>query len=353
VVQEEKIKSQVDQEITLKEIVATTKEYFIEVFKKWYIVILFLIPSIVYFYYKHINHESKYAAETKFIVEGQSAGGVGGLLSQFGLSTGGGGKTNPYKVMEVAKSKLTIREILFKKLNDDFIANHILREYKLTEKWSEIRPEFKDFIFKSGNYQIFDTLQNSVLLALIGKVLGGKNDKEPILGFNYNEDTGIFTYSVKTKNEELSMTIIDECYSHLVGFFEEDLISSKGNTSKILKVKADSIKVLIESKSYQAAKIDDRSFGLIMSTPKVRKSLLEKEIAVLTAAYTELMRNYEVTDVTMKDSKSLFLILDKSLPPLEPSQSSLLINLLKGIILGGALSVTFIILAKIIREALR
>ena len=346
--------NKIDEEITLKELILKIKEFVIELFRKWYIIILLTLPAVAWFYYKHIKHETTYIAETKFIVEGQGGGGVAGLLSQFGLRGGGGNsKTNPYKVMEVAKSKLTVRELLFKKMNGDFLANHILKEYQLIELWSEKRPEYKGFKFKSDAYESFDTLENRVLLSLIGKVIGSKTEKKPILGFGYDEDSGIFKYSITSKNEDLTLHLSEEAYNHLVNFFESDALSSQGNTTQILKAKVDSLNALIKSKVYQISKISDQSQGLILQTPNARKTILEGELLALKTAYGEVLKSYEVSDAGMRDTKTMFLKLDEPIPPLEPLESSLLISLIKGILLGGLLGSSVVIFMKIIRDAMR
>lgn len=342
-----------DDEITLKELILKIKEYTIELFRKWYVILLISIPAIAWFYYKHTRHDVTYTAETKFIIEGQSGGGVAGLLSQFGIRGGGGNsKTNPYKVMEVAKSKLTVRNLLFKKLNGDFIANHILRDYNLIEQWSEKRPEFKGFSFKSDQYESFDTLQNRVLLALIGKVVGSKSEKNPILGFSYDEDSGIFKYNITSKNEDLTLHLSDEAYQYLVNFFESDAMSSQGNTTQILKAKVDSLKYLIDRKIYQISAISDQSQGLILQTPNARKTILEGELLALKTAYGEVLKSYEISDAGMRDTKTMFLKLDEAIPPLEPLESSLLISLIKGILLGGLSGASVVIFMKIIRDAM-
>ena len=343
-----------NDEITLKELILKIKEFIFELFRKWYLILLLSIPAVAYFYYKHIKHEITYTAEIKFIIEGPGTGGVAGLLSQFGIRGGGGGtnKTNPYKVMEVAKSKLTVRELLFSKLNDDFLANHLLREYNLIEKWSEKHPEYKGFTFKSDIYQQFDTLENRVLLALIGKVIGSKSEKNPILGFSYDEDSGIFKYTITSKNENLSLHLSDKAYQYLVNFFESDALSSQGNTTQILKDKVDSLNALIKSRVYQISRITDQSQGLILETPNAQKTILEGELMGLKAAYSEVLKSYEVSDAGMKDTKTMFLKLDEPIPPLEPLESSLLISLIKGILVGGLFASAVVIFMKIIRDAM-
>jgi hypothetical protein len=339
-----------EEEISFKEIYIKFRNFKSEIFKKWFVVLAMISLSSAFYYYKHVSHELNYTAEIKFIIEGQGGGGMGSLLSQFGFrSNAGPSKTNPFKVQEVAKSKIAIREILFNKLNGDFIANHILKEYKLNEN----NIEFQNFLFTTADYENFTTVQNKILKILIEKVVGSKDQKNPLLKLNYDEHSGIFSIEVDSKNEELTMKIISESYKYLVNFFENDLHLSRGKSNQILKIKADSIKVLIDKKIYQVSQISDRSLGIVLSSPNSKKTMLEGELLALKNAYGELLKSYELSDVEIRDAKPMFVKLDEPIPPLTPLKSSLLINLLKAIFFGGIVGSSIVILRKIFLDAIK
>jgi hypothetical protein len=343
----------IDDEITLKELINKIKEFINEILNKWYVVGIVMIPVMAYFLYKHFIFVPKYNAETKFLVEGNTGGGgIGSLLGQFGIRSGSG-KFNPFKISEVAKSKFHIRKILFEKYEGDFIANKIIEEYLLRELWSKSKPYYQNFKFKHKNFENFDTTENRAFINLYNFIIGGKKNKNALLSFNYDEDTGIYIYSASTKNEDLSLNVINKGYDHLKYFFEEEIIASQINTTVILRQKADSIQALISKKSFQAAGMQDKSLGLILATPNTRKAILEKEIQGLTLAYAEVMKSYELADINTKDTKPMFMKLDESLSPLEAEQSSLIISMIKAVLLGFVMASLFIIGQKIYFDAIR
>jgi hypothetical protein len=319
--------------------------------KNYLLVILFLIPSLGYFLYKHFTFTTQYSAETKFLVEGSSGGGgIGSLLGQFGIRNTG--KFNPYKVIEVAKSKALIKKVLFSKYENDFLINKIIDTYKLDEIWAENKPEWKSFRFKSDDMSKFSLMENQAFLMIYGLVVGSKENKESLLQFSFDEDTGIYTYNTSTQDENITLQIINNSYESLKYFFEEEIVSNQINTTVILKQKADSIQSLITRKSYQVANQQDQTLGLVVSTPGVRKATLEKEIQALTIAYAEILKSYELADINLKDVRPMFLKLDETYSPIEPKTSSLIISIMKGLLLGGLLSSIFIILRKIFRDAM-
>lgn len=341
-----------NDEISLKDIIITIKDYTTEVLKNWLIVGIITFAISIYFIYAHFTFIPKYNAETKFLVEGSSgSGGLGGLLGQFGLK--GAGKFNPYKVTEVARSKVLLQKALFQKYDNDFIINHIISIYKLNEEWAKDDESLKSFKFKNNEFEKFDQKESLAFLRIYNLTIGNSDPNKNLLNFNYNDDAAIYKYNISTENEKLSLELINAVYQNLKYFFEEEIIKNQISTTIILKQKADSIQTLIKRKSYQLASFQDRTLGLEMSTPAAGKSILEKEIAALTMAYAEVMKSYEITDIGLKDTKPMFLKLDENFAPLECTGSNLIIQIIKGILIGILLSSVFLILRKIVREAMK
>jgi hypothetical protein len=342
-----------EDEVTFKEIILKFHEYANEVKNSWFLLLFIIIPFLVFFLYKHFTQIPTYTAETKFFIEGNNntSGGLGGLLGQFGIRSGGG-KFNPSKISEVAKSKPFYRQILFEKYNDDFIANQIINKYGLLQNWVEIDPLYQNFKFKNTDFSKFDTLEKRAFLNIINLITGGPKAKNPLVSFEYDDGTGVYKYVTTTQNEALSIYINNLAYNKLKFFFEEELMANQVSSMYVLKSKADSIQRLIIKKTYQTASVSDRSLGLVRATPMAGKAILDKEIQGLTMAYTEIMKNYELSDINTRDTKPMFIKLDESMSPLDPKNSSLITSILKAILFGGLIGVSFIIFRKIYKNAM-
>lgn len=342
-----------EDEITLKELILKVREYAHEVWKSKLIVILFGILGLAFFLYKHYTTPITYAAETRFIVEGSGGmgGGIAGLLGQFGIRRDS--KVNPYKIQEVAKSSKIIQKIIFHKINDTLIANKIIDLYEFHKAW-EKNPNEKlhGFYFTQTDLTKFSDTENIVMKAILGKIIGGPNAKDPLLSVGFDEDSGIFTLAFTTEDPDLSMQMEKDLYNELRVFFEESIVANQAATVKILQAKADSLQNLINSKTYAAASIQDRSLGLISNVQQVRGEKLQKEVMVLSTALAEVIRSLEVADISLKDVQPMFLQIDESLPPLRGSESSIIMTILKGGILGFVLALTFIFGRKIYRDAM-
>ena len=340
------------EEITLKELILKFKEYSKEIIKSWWIVGLFCLVTVIGFVYKHSTHIPVYKAELRFVVEGQSGGGggLGSLLGSFGIAKGG--KVNPYKIIEVGKStNLLIKTLAHNLESEDMIANAILKEYDLTEEWSRKNPDFKSFKFQKDVNVSGSLVERSAIKRISTKIWGSKN-VEPMTILKLNDETGIYTLSTEAITEELSLGITNRLYDEIKQFFEEEVFRNQKQLADILTMKADSINVLNESKIRQIARFEDSNRGVVSNQTMVTKRILTQESMALNVAYAEIMKNKEMTDVNLKDMQPLFMAIDTPFSPISTSTSSILLSIIKGLILGGFLSIFFIILRKIYRDVM-
>lgn len=333
------VPSTAGETVTLKEVIQRLQAYVRLLFTNWKFMAVVALPFLLYFGVKHFKFQPNYEAEVKFLVEGSSSsfGGLGGILGQFGLRNTG--KANPFKIVEVAQSNYILERILFDASVKPTIADQLMSTYKLREAWAKTDKRFEKFAFRNRQCQTMDSVERIAFSKLIKKLNGGKNRINPVLNFVYNEDTGVFNYRVSCEDEKLALDIQSVAYNSLKKFFEEDIIINSINTTNVLRAKADSIQKLITLKTYQLANLQDRTFGLVLATPGVKKMALEKEIQALSLAFAEVLKSYEVSDVTLRDTKPMFLKLDESISPLESTTSSLVINIIKALlctlVIGG------------------
>lgn len=339
--------------LSMKEIVVEIREYKNEVYKNYKIIVLVFIPFFFFYVWKYYNTKPVFYADLKFLVEGSAStsGGLGGLLGQFGIKNSG--KTNPFKIVEVANSKNLFHKTMFDKYDGDFVANHIITKYELLKKWSKNEEKFQTFKFRHDKFSELDSLERIAFVHLFQIVMGGKNSKEHLISFSYNEDHGVYSYNVKCVDEKLALNLQNKSYYHLKRFFEEDMLENSLKTSIVLRDKADSIQNILHLKIAQLANLQDKSFGLILATPGVKKITLEKEIQALTIAYTEVLKSYELADINLRDSKPLFLMMDESIIPLDVILPSLLINTIKALILSLVFSVGFILIRKYFSDLMK
>lgn len=346
-----------NKEISLKDLLLLIKEYFFEILRKWWVVLIFVVLSTFYFVRKTNNTPGTYGAQTKFLVEGNEGGGagLGGLLGSLGIGSRGGGKSNPFKIVEVALSKAMTHKILFDKsaCGDQYIGNSLLEKYDLHNIWAESNEEYRGFRFTTDDDTKFTDLDRKVFLRLHRFIFGTELRRDlALMTLNFGKESGVFKLNVKTEHECLSLSLTNSCYDNLRYIFEEELLADKIQTLKILEAKKDSIKSLIDAKGRQYANQKDRSRNASSAMLEYERNKLLVEIEGMTSAYTEILRNYELTDISFRDSRPTFMMIDKPYPPLGRLGANMIVNIILGIILGLFLAVVFIVGRKFISDIL-
>ncbi len=340
----------------LKDLLLRINSLFKELIRNWWLIVLFCLPFLLFNVYKHFVEIPTYRAEVKFLVEGESGGGfsgLGGLLGQFGISRGGG-KSNPYQIIEVSKSKRILQKVLFTQLDldRDYIANKIIDTYNLNDNWGNRYNDLVDFKFSTDTLLDVSDKNRLALKLLIGKMIGMKNaDATPLLKVKFDDNNGIYSFESETESEELSLALVNELYENVRSFYEEKFVEDKIVSRDLLRIKSDSIQGLIDGKMYEMAVFSDRNRGLISRQESLVKEKLQIQIQGLVSAYTEVFKNFELADFTLKQSKPIFLQIEKPFSPIEAESEPLLSRIIFSLLTGGFLGAIFVVARMMIREA--
>lgn len=348
-----------DDEITLKELIAKIVEFWKEIWnKKWWI-IFGALPFIFYFAYKAKTTPVTYTAQLTYSLNDGSGGGgaLAGILGSFGL--GRGGKINLDKIVELSKSRNIQQKVLFTKIEldtfpgkEDYVANHIIRLHELAEKWTNKNKDWSGFQFTHDSVGKFTMDELIALKMLHGNLVGGKNVKDQIFTNGFNEDTGILTISATTRNEELSINYCNLLYYELKQYYLLNATQGNVSTFEFAQSKSDSVYGAMQAKEFQLARFNDSHRNLTDPGLLTQKKLMETELLKLKTMYAEVTKNKELADFTLSAGTPEIAIIDEPLPPLEPNMKSLLIELIKGGLMGGLIMLTFVLGRKIVLDAL-
>ena len=345
-------------EITLKQIILSGQAYYNEVWKYWKLVVIIPIPFIIYMLYQAITTPVVYPASLTFMINEDQGGGMGGfgaILGIVGLGGGGGGKYNLDKVLELARSRKIMQQVLLEKMQldgvDDYLGNHIIRTYKLHEEWEEDTTGLATFFFEDADFNVFNSLENKVLKKLHVKMIGGK-EVEGFVSSSFGKESGIMKLGVKTEAEKLTLILAEVVYDKLSAFYIDKSIEKQKKTFDIVEAKADSIKQLLNNTEYTLAKFKDSNRGLTTAKDRLREQQLLRDVRGYGMLYAETLKNLEIADFSLKSATPFVQLIDAPIAPLEPDGKSKILAILLGGILGGILAVAFIVIRKIIRDTM-
>lgn len=348
--------NRIEDNFNLKALIHKGMEYGLVLWRnKWLIIFLALVGGGA-FYIKARLKPFLFSAPLTFALnEGDGGSNIGGVLGQLGLGGNSNGKVSMDKIVELSKSMRIISKALFAKVTidgkPDYIANHILDQYHLEEKWAKYNPYYNGFRFKSDSFPSSRVEDNAALKGVYGFTIGGF--KPGLVTCNYNNESTIFTLTSVTEKEGLSLALTEQIFNVLSRFYIQQSSDKQKQTFDLVKAKADSLFRTWTSSEYSLSKLDQSQGNLWAPQDRTNMTIRAKQSTMYSVAYSEALRNVEVADYALKSSTPFIREIDKPFAPLDASRPNFLIQTIKGLILGGALAFAWILGKYIVTSALK
>ncbi len=347
-----------DEEISLRDLIFKLNAFTREVIRYWRIPAFCILLAVGFQVYKYVTYTPVYPARITFSVdedEGGGSPGLTGILGQFGLGSVRPSRYNLDKILALSKSRKVIAQPLFQKLElggkDDFLANHMIRVYKLNGEDGKGKEGSTPFYFRHDSLERFTREENEMLMALYGFIIGPPEDpKKALISADYNEDTNIMFLEATTTDETLSLALAEQMFQALSDYYITKAIEKQLKTYTVISAKKDSVLSVLKSTEYQLANFKDSHRGLVMRTDQLSELRLQREITALSAMYAEVLKNTEVADFSLKNKMPFIQVIDAPLSPIQPTRLSLIRTLLMGILVGGAIGSVFVVGRSIYRD---
>jgi hypothetical protein len=340
-------------EITLKQLIFTIREYFVEVLRNWKIVLLFVFPFLAYQCYLRFTKAPDYSALITFMVNDTKGSSISGMLGQFGGLIGTDDNKLD-KILELGKSRRTLADAIFTKATidgkEDYFANHLIRLHGLHKQW-ERDTMLRDFVFTKTNEAQFSIKENLALRNL-HKLLIGSESTDPIFTTSANKKTGIMAFNLKTKSPELSISLLKQIFASLSNFYIESTIRKEKDSWQVLVDKRDSIARVLNYNDVSSARHDDQNNSLLFQVDKVPAKRYSRNNLVLTSLYGEIVKNTELAEFALKTATPYITAIDEPIPPIRPAFKGKLSDMIIYSILGAVVGIFYILARYIYRKAI-
>lgn len=359
-----KVETKDEDEISLKELIFKIKEWWQYLWrKKWIIIAAGLVGGLLGLGYSFIK-KPIYTATTTFVLEsGEKGGGLAayaGVASMMGIDLGGGGGGifQGDNILELYKSRTMIEKTLFSPL-DSLSKQPLIERYieinKLREGW-EKKPELKDLHFSIGDNKV--KLKNSKTQRLRDSVVSKVVE---VIGKGYlsvtkpDKKLNIIKVDVTAKDEVFAKRFNEELVQNVNAFYMETKTKKLQNNVKILQKKTDSVRAVLNGEIYYAAAVNDATPNLnptrqVQRVAPVQKAAFSAEANKLVLA--ELLKNLELSKVTLLKEAPLIQIIDEPIFPLEKKSFGKLKGLLLFGFIFGALITAFLVVKKLYKTIL-
>ena len=342
-------KEQINDEISLKELILKLKEWWKYLWSKWLtILIAGIIGGALGLTYAFIK-KPIYTAETTFVLEeGESGGGLGqyaGLASMMGidLGSGGGGIFKGDNILELYKSRRMIQETLLAKDTFNGKQQSLIERYiefnKLRKGWDK-RPQLKNIRF--DNPASFSRTQDSIL----GKFIETIN-KSVLEVTKPDKKLSIISVKVKSGDELFAKSFADNIVSKVNSFYVNTKTKKSSENLAVLQNQADSVRQVLNASIGGVAAAVDANPNLNPAFQRLRVGSQKKQVDVQAsgAVYQEIVKNLELAKISFRNDKPLIQVIDEPVFPLKMEK----LGKAKGLVLGeiiGAFIALFILTAR-------
>lgn len=349
----------IDQdEISLKELIIKIKEWLAYLQTKWKIIfIVSCTAGIIGFVYASFQKPT-YKAVMTFVLEEDKGGGMSGamgLASTFGidLGSGGGGLFTSSNIIELMKSHYVIEKTLVSPININgkqiSLVDYYAQINKLTEKWdNKERTQGLHFPYNIERSK-FNLVQDSVL-----KAIGEDIVKNSLIISQKDKKVSIISLEVKTTNEQFSKLFCEALARETSDFYIETRSKKARINVDILQKQADSIRSELNGAIVGVASANDNVYNLnpafnVKKTPSTRRQV---DVQANTAILTQIVAQLELAKVNLRKETPLIQVVDTPIYPLEKEKVGRLKSLILGGILGGFLTILYLIGANMFRKIL-
>lgn len=344
--QQEHINTQ-DDEISLKELILKISEWWKYLLSKWHIILFFgLLGGALGFTYAYFK-KPIYTATTTFVLEDEKGGGGGlgnlaGLASMAGvdLGGGGGGIFQGDNILGLYKSRTMLEQTLMSSVDlhgsKQLLVDHYLDFNELRKKWQE-KPELAQLQFKP------DTVLNGVLLlkpmrlrdSVLGIIVDDIN-KNYLSVVKPDKKLSTIQVDVKAKDEFFAKAFNDELVKNVNEFYINTKTKKALQNVKILQHKTDSVRSVMNGSIYRAVAVADATPNLNPTRQVQRVAPAQQaQFSAETnkAVLSEMVKNLELTKMTLLKETPLLQVVDKPVFPLAKEK----IGFIKASAIGGGL----------------
>ncbi len=327
------------EEINIYQIIIKFKKTFKIIIQKWKLILIMSILGSFFGYFYASSKNKIYFAELTFAVEDNQSSGLGGSLANtFGLDLGTSseGMFSSKNLIELFKSRRMVEKtllspIIYNKkiisLAEMFIINNRLRNV-----WKN-KPKIKNIKFSpSTDRGNFTFIQDSVLGEISELIIN-----KYINIIQKDKKSMIMTIVIKCENEKFAKYFTETITKVVMDDYIE-LKSKKGRLNvTILQNQTDSVRNELNNAISGVAKANDNTFNLnpALNVHRIPSAKKEVDIQANSAILGELVKQLEMSKVSLRKETPFIQIIDQ---PILPLKSEKLSNK-KGIIIGGLLSV--------------
>jgi hypothetical protein len=158
--------------------------------------------------------------------------------------------------------------------------------------------------------------------------------------------------SYTSVNDEFAKIFVEALIKQMSKMYITHQTAQASKTLGFLSSRADSVFIELEMAEEEFAKVKDINQRIVKASGRLKELQLMRNVEVLNTMYLEIVKNLEISKLTLLNQTPIIQIIDKPILPLEEEFKSKTTLGLLGAFLGGFLSLIFFIFRKLFKDAL-
>ncbi|HEY0609864.1 MAG TPA: lipopolysaccharide biosynthesis protein [Chitinophaga sp.] len=345
-------------EMSLRELIIKVQEWVRYLLSKWLVIVIFGLLGGGLGLLLAVIKQPKYVAELTFVLEDSKSSNplsaYAGIASQFGIDLGGMGSGSGIfagdNILQFLRSRLMIEKTLLTpvvhKGKEQSLADLYIQVNELRDKWAK-DPALKNISLPPSDRKKFSLVQDSVLFLLYDRIVKNDLDVE-------KPDKKLTFISVKcvTRDEIFSKFFTERLVKVATDFYVDTKTKRYKTNIDKLQAEADGLEAALNRKTYAVAQSQDVNLNPARSLAGVSTELVTRDKIVLQTMYAEVVKNLELSKITMAQETPIIQIVDVPILPLEKDRLGKLKALVLGGLLSGFLTVGWLVIRKFYRNVM-
>lgn len=311
-----------DQYFTVQDLVNKSHGFIKIVRKKvvifFYMMILFSVVGVVV----SLFYPIKYKYKITFVVEEskQASSGLAAIAGQFGFDlsgSGGGSIFSGDNILVYLRSHSLCKEVLLTPYDENTnltLADKYIETQGLKEKWQKKFETNQITFSKDPHSTVNNRLKDSLLNVTTSLVL-----KKSLSVSRPDRKTTFIEVESNFRDEKLSHLFTDRLVKIATEKYVYSKIRVKAENVERLQRRADSLMQYLNSFTYGFAKLQQGYIDLnpALKSPKFTGEIYSRDKAIASAIYSEVLKNLEISRVSLSQITPSIEIVDFSSLPLE------------------------------------
>jgi hypothetical protein len=287
-----------------------------------------------------------YVAEINFAIEDKSAAGGGmysAIASQFGVDLGKGGE-GAFKgdnILELYKSKSMVDRALLSSYSFNGSPQLLIDRYI---EINEIKLDKKEFDY-SKPITAFNRGEDSLLQLISNDFINNKLEWDKV-----DKKLAFIKYRFRSTDEMFAKVFLERLTQVICAVFLETKTKKIKANISMLEIRIDSVRNELSKEMSDAASVQDQNQNAAVARVRIPLQKKQMNIQLLTTLYGELVKNIELSKMSLVKEEPLIEIIDSPTLPLRIEKKSRLMTGIVYSISGAFVSIIFFILSTFYKD---